>query len=239
MADTILEKMLKRIFNKNTTLLISSLTYHSIIALIPTMLLTMLILNYLNLNITLNIEEIFTYIGRDLISNLIIASFTIYLISRAFFILFKERFTLLKSLLFSISGSIFIIVFSTSFLMTYLIQNSYLEPLVKLVVIFIFFLTINTVMSEANFKFSLLFSLSFSSISFLMFYFFFNVGKSLLNYENYYGILAPIFLIILAINLFIYIVYFSYIGAEEFTINSNIKHQNKSKIIKARLQKGQ
>ena len=239
MSDTMIEKILKRAFNKNTTLLISAITYHSIISLIPTLLLTLLILDYLSIDIGINLDNIFIYIGGNLWTNLLIASFTIYLISRMFLILFKDKFSLIKSLFFSILGSIFTILFCTSFLLTYLIENNYLEPIFKLLVLLAFFLIVNLTLTPQNLKHSLLFSLPFSTISFLLFYFFFTLGKSLTNYENYYGILSPIFLIILAINSFIYIVYISYIITDEFTKNSIIKSPKESKIIKARLQKRQ
>lgn len=223
MSIILINNLFKRLNNKNTTLLIASFTYHSIISLIPTLLLTTLILNYLNIKMVLDLDFLFIHIGNNFWTNFLICFFSIYWISKNFFIILKERFSLIKSLIFSFFGSIIIILFLTSFISTYLIDNLPLSNLAKLLTLFAFLFTIINVISNANFKYSFIFSLSFSAVSLLLFHTFFNIANFFVNYEKYYGILAPIFLIILAIHLFIYIIYFAYVGAEEFTKISNIR----------------
>lgn len=223
MTKIIFDLLIKRITNKNTKLLISSLTYYSIISLIPTLLLTTLILDFFHLQINMDLTVIFNYIGGSFWSNFIIVFFSIYLISRIFFVILKDRFSLPKSLIFSIAGSLLLIIFLVSFISSYLIENFYLENIIKLLLLFTLLFLIIFMVSKSNLKYSLIFSSAFSLVSLILFYGFFYAATFFINYENYYGILAPIFLIILAINLFINLIYITYIGAEEFTKISNIR----------------
>lgn len=223
MSIFLINNLFKRINSKNTNLLIASFTYHSIISLIPTLLLTMLILNYLNIKMIFDLDFLFVHIGNNFWANFLICFFSIYWISKNFFIILKERFSLIKSLIFSFFGSLIIILFLTSFISTYLIDNIAVSNLAKLLTLFMFLFVIITTISSANFKYSFIFSLAFSAVSLLVFHAFFSIAIFFIDYEKYYGILAPIFLIILSIHLFIHIIYFAYIGAEEFTKISNIR----------------
>lgn len=223
MNKVIAEMILKKLNSKKTNLLLSSLSYYSILAIIPTLLVVTSLLKFLGLEIYLEYQDFFDLISLNMLSNTIISLVTLYMISRIFFVMLKDRFSLLKSLAFSIVFSLLLIIFLSSFLSTYLLQNNVLSIAIKVVLVFTFFFLLLYFISESNAKYSLIFSLVFSLVSNIFIYFFIIVTSFFINYENYYGILAPIFLIILAMNIFIYIARLAYISAEEFTKISRIK----------------
>lgn len=223
MNKLIFEMISKRINNKNTKLIISSLTYYAILALIPTLLLTMLILKNLNLNIPYNYHNFLDKIMSDFFVDFFIVIVIFFMISRIYFFILKEKFSLSKSLVLSISFSLLSVSFLTLFITTYMINNFIVSNLIKASLLFCFFFILIYFSSISSLKYSLLVSLLFSLICNLFFYLFFYAATFFIGYENYYGFLAPVFLLILAIYLFIYISCIAYIGAEEFTKISKIK----------------
>jgi hypothetical protein len=72
-------------------------------------------------------------------------------------------------------------------------------------------------------KFSMLFSLPFSLIINLFFYFFELISISFFSYETYYGLLSPIFLLILEIHIIIHIIYLYFLFSNTYTKISKIK----------------
>lgn len=223
MNEIILKLFIHRLSNPKTKLIISSLSYYAILALIPTFLLITIILKIFDVPIYLEYKYIFDKISISLISNTLVSVITIYMISRLFLIIIKEKFSPIKSIILSIIFSMLMIVFLTLFFSTYILANNYISALLKVIIVFLFLFSIILTFSRANFKYSIIFSLIASIVSNLLLYAFILSVSFFINYENYYGILAPIFLIILAIHLFIYIVCVAYIGAEEFTKISKIK----------------
>lgn len=223
MNEIILKLFTQRLSNHKIKLIISSLSYYAILALIPTFLLITIILKTFDVPIYLEYKYIFDKISINLISNALVSFITIYMISRLFLIIIKEKFSPIKSIILSIVFSILMIAFLTLFFATYILTNNYISALLKILIVFSFLFSIILTFSRANFKYSMLFSIIASIVSNLLLYVFILSVSFFINYENYYGILAPIFLIILAIHLFIYIVCIAYIGAEEFTKISKIK----------------
>jgi len=223
MNKLILNRIIKRITNKNDRLLISSLSYYSILALIPTILLTTLILKTFNIPIYIKYQSFFNLISINFISNFFIVIITIYMISRVFLLLLKKHFSTIKSLSFSIALSISMIIFLTLFFTSYTIANSFFSNTIRFILIMLFFLTISLWLSTSSFKYSLLFSIFYSIISNIFLQIFFYFATFFSNYEKVYGILSPMFIIILAIHLFIYITHIIYITSEEFTKISKIK----------------
>jgi uncharacterized BrkB/YihY/UPF0761 family membrane protein len=145
------------------------------------------------------------------------------MISRIFLIVLKYQFAIVKSILISLGLSLLSIAFLSTFLLTFIIENQYLKLTIQALITFIFLFIIIYALSKANLKYSLLFSIGAAITSNILIYMFFIITKFFIHYENYYGLLAPIFLIILAIHLFIYLVFIFFIGAEEFTKISSIK----------------
>ena len=202
---------------------ISSLTYYAILSIIPTFLLVKLLLNFFHLNYDNNYSYLFDYIKENQTFDIIVFSVITYMISRTFFFMYQNRFSTLKSLIFSFISSVFLVVFFACFIMSQSIRNPLLSILLKGVVTFLFCFLLLYFISKSNLKYSLIFSLSFSVISNIFIYFFISLTTFFLNYEKYYGVFAPFFLTILAIHLSIYLLYITYISSEEFTKISKIK----------------
>lgn len=213
----------KRLTNPKTKLLHSSISYYSIISLIPTISFINIILANFNFKFYYKYSNIFTHINTNKFSNLLVSIITIYMISRIFLIVLKYQFAIVKSILISLGLSLLSIAFLSTFLLTFIIENQYLKLTIQALITFIFLFIIIYALSKANLKYSLLFSIGAAITSNILIYMFFIITKFFIHYENYYGLLAPIFLIILAIHLFIYLVFIFFIGAEEFTKISSIK----------------
>lgn len=223
MNKIIFDMFVKEFQKTKTKLLLSSLSYYAILALIPTLSLTTLILKFFEIPLYLENQEIFDSISINLISNILVSIVTIYMISRIFLIILKDKFSTIKSYLLSFAFSILLIIFLTLFLTSFTLTNNWISFSIKFLSVSFFLFLIIKIISKANYKYSLLFSLSFSLISNIFFYIFFIIASFFINYENYYGILAPIFLIILVIHILIFLFYTAFIGAEIFTKISNIK----------------
>lgn len=222
MNEIILKSIISKITNKKTKLYISTLTYYSIIAIIPTLVLSATILRIFNLEFYFQYKYIIDEITLSPLSNLIISLITLYMISRIFYILLKDRFSLLKSVVITIVFSLLLVLFLSLFFASYLVSNIYLSLTIKIILLFSFCFLLLYFTSNSKLKYNFIFSFFFSIISIIFINFFILITSFFINYENYYGILAPVFIIILALNLFIYLAYITYIGAEEFTKISSI-----------------
>ena len=222
MNKLILNSILKRIEKEKTKLLISSLTYYAILAIIPTSVLSITLLNIFNRGSNYY-QILFSKLSLNLFSNIIISSITIYMISRIFFLIIREKKTLIKSLFYSILFAIVFVLMFTVFLYTTSIKNVYLNWSLKLTSIFLFSFSTIHFISKSKLKYSVIFSLLFCLISNIFIFIFTTATNFFINYESYYGVLAPIFLLILSLNLFIYMFIIAYISSEEFTNFSNIK----------------
>lgn len=223
MEKLLIENILLRLKKTKTKLLISSLSYYAILAIIPTLFLSTIILDFFNISLNLKYEFIFNKTGESMISGFIITGVVIYMISRVFLLLLKDKFSTLKSIIYSVLFSFVFIAIFTIFLSTYTLNSPYWNYLFKFLTIFILLFILLYFSSDSNYKYSLAFSLLFSLIINTFLFFFSIASTFFLNYENYYGLLAPIFIIFLAIKLIIYIIMFSYISSEEFTKISSIK----------------
>lgn len=223
MNRAILNLIIKKMNSSSNRFLVSSLSYYAILAIIPTFLLLAIILENFNISILENYKNILDKLTINWAANSIIFLVIIYMISKTFFNAYNNKFSIIKSLLLSVISSIGLIIFLTLFLSTYTIPNNILSIALKVLLIFLFSLLLFYFTSQANFKYSCLFSFFLSIFSNIFLYFFLLSASFFINYENYYGILAPIFIIILAIHLFIYITFIAYISAEEFTKISKIK----------------
>ena len=114
-------------------------------------------------------------------------------------------------------------MFSLCFFHVIFNKNIYLSFIIKFILLTGTLFSIIFFIGKANAKFSLLFSTVFSSVITILFYAFFYAANFFINYEKYYGVLSPIFLVFLALHLFINLVSLAYICAEEFTKIPNIK----------------
>ena len=223
MNKLIFDSILKRIEKKETKLIVSSLTYYAILAIIPTIILSVVILKNFNLASYMKYENIIQKLSLNFFSNTLVSIVTLYMIARAFYLLIKNKYSFIKSLLFSSLFAILFIFFLTSFLYVFSIKSIVVNTILKFVLIFAFLFIVIHFLSSSKLRYSFIISLLFSLVL-NVFIFIFSVATTFfIDYENYYGILAPVFILILAMNLFIYIVVIAYICAEEFTFFSNIK----------------
>lgn len=223
MEQLLIQRIILRIKDSKTKLLVSSLSYYAILAIIPTIFLTINVLNIFKVPLDFNHQFIRDKIGGNIVSGVVITGIVIYMISRAFLLIFKSKYPFIKSLIFSIILSIIFIIILTVFLATYTVSNLYLSNLIKILLLFIALLIFLYFVSNSNMKYSLIFSAFFSPTLATFFYFFAKISAFFIHYENYYGILAPIFIIFLAINIAINIISIAYISSEEFTYISKIK----------------
>lgn len=223
MNKIILDRILKKLSKKQTKMLIFSLSYYAVLSLFPTILLLYNLLDSISLNSRLYFFDNYQYLLSKNFINITVFCIIIFMISRMFFLLLHERFSLKKSLVFSLIFAISFILFLCSFFLSFLLENIFFSICVKFLLIFVFILSLLVVISEANLKYSLWFSFGFSIISLFYIYFFSLISNYFLDYENIYGILAPFFIVILELHLYIYLIFLSYIGAEEFTKISRIK----------------
>lgn len=223
MNKFILDRMLVRFKNQKTQFMISSLSYYAILALIPTLLLTTTILKFFNINPYLKYQDFLDSISINNFSNLIVFIITLYMISRIFFVSIKAKFSTLKSIVLSIIFSIIIITFLGLFLSTYTLKTLIISIIMRFLLLTIFIFLIIQILSKSELKYSIIFSLITSIFSIIFISIFSLIASFFINYENYYGMLAPIFIIILIIHIFINIVIFAFICAEEFTKISKIK----------------
>lgn len=222
MNKLILDMIVKRLKKTDSKLLISSISYYAFLAIIPTIIFSISIVKFFNLDIDSTYLKIIDIISINPLSNTLIFFIVTYMISRIFYVILRKKFKTLKSLLFSFLFSFVLIFFFVIFFTLYRL-NIVLSLLFKFILVFILLFLILHISSEAKLKYSLLFSLSFSLVINTFLYLFSIVSYFFIDYNQYYGIFAPIFLSILTIHLTIYIVYIAYICAEEFTKISNIK----------------
>ena len=223
MNELILKSISRKLTNKKSKLYLSTLSYYAIIALIPTIVLSSSILRIFNLEVYSKYKYLIDEISSNSFTNVTISVITIYMISRIFYTLLEGKFTTIKTIVLTLFFSVLLVLFLCLFLSTYLLSNMLLETILKISLICIFNFLILQFISNSNLKYSLIFSLSFSILNNIVIHFFTIVTYFFINYEVYYGALAPVFLMILGINIFILLTYISYIGAEEFTKISNIK----------------
>lgn len=223
MNRLIFNSILKRIEKKETKLIISSLTYYAILAIIPTIILSVIILKFFNVSSYLKYEEAIQKFSLNTFPNIILSLVTIYMISRAFYLILKSKYSLIKSVIYSMLFALMFILFSTSFLYILSIRNIISGVFLKSALTFAFSFIIIHFLSTSKLRYSIIVSFFFSIVSNVFIFIFTSATTFFLNYENYYGIFAPIFLLILALNLFLYITAIAYICAEEFTFFSNIK----------------
>lgn len=223
MENLLIQRIFFRMKETKTKLLIFSLSYYAILAIIPTVFLTITILDFFKISIDFKYQFIYDKIGQNIISGLVITGVVIYMISRIFLLILKDKFSFVKSLIFSIILSLIFIVILTVFLSTYALSNIYLSSFIKFLLLFSFLFILLYFLSNSNMKYSLIFTTFFSLIISAFLYFFSIISAFFINYENYYGLLAPIFTIFLAINITIHIVSIAFIVSEEFTYISKIK----------------
>lgn len=223
MNKIIFDSIYKRITSSKTKFIASALSYYAIVAIIPTLILSIFILKTFNVNIPIIYQQILEKLSLNVFSNILISTITIYMISKVFFTILKNKKSAIKSLLLSITYSLISIAFISCFLFASVIKNTLIHFFIVNALIFSFLLVIICFSSTSKLRYSIISSLTFSVISYLFIYFFQIATSFFIDYENYYGVLAPIFLFILAIHIFIYISIYAYICAEEFTKISNIK----------------
>ena len=111
MENLLIQRIFFRMKETKTKLLIFSLSYYAILAIIPTVFLTITILDFFKISIDFKYQFIYDKIGQNIISGLVITGVVIYMISRIFLLILKDKFSFVKSLIFSIILSlIFILV---------------------------------------------------------------------------------------------------------------------------------
>ena len=208
MNKFILDKLLFRFNDKQTKFKISSLSYYSILALIPTLILTVSILRFFRIEPPIKHQTFLSFLQINTLSSSIVFFITIFMLSRVFFILIKDKFSMKKSLFFALTFSLLMLIILSLFFMTYTIKNIYLNISLKLSILFCFFFLLIHFLSKSNIKYTLIFSSLTAFVSYSFFYLFSITTSFFVNYENYYGLLAPTFIIILGIHVFINIVFF-------------------------------
>jgi len=223
MNKAILSVFIKRLFDTKTNLIISTLTYYFLLAIIPTFLLLNLLLEFIHI-------QPFNLPFKTLSSSNFSLSFTIslllislYLLSRVFFTFLQTKKSFKFSLLFSLLLSLATIILLSLLILTFIIKNHFLRLVFRVTILAITLILINLIIDMKNIKYSLIFSLPFSAIINVFFYIFELFSKQFLEYENYYGLLAPLFIFILEINIVIYLIYIYYLLTETYTKISSIK----------------
>ena len=223
MNKAILKLFLRQLFNEKTTLIISTLTYYFLLAIIPTFLLLNLLLKSIHFS-SLNLPFInafsYDFSFSFIISLLLI---TLCLLSRVFFTFLQTKRSIKYSFLYSLLLSFAFFVLLTLFLCTFLLENSFIKHVFLFILLTITLIIISVVINVKVLKYSLIFSSPFSIIICCFLYLFEAFSTQFLQYENYYGLLAPLFIFILEINLVIYLIYSYYLLSETYTKISNIK----------------
>ena len=216
-------KSISKRFTIKSKLLISSLTYNAILALVPTIIITNKVLDFFSIQLPAKMMNAIDFSTPNSLTNSWVLVITFVMISRMFLTILKNKFSTFKSSSLSLLFSILLVAFLAIFLTSYALESTSISYTLRCFLIIIFMLITLIFFSKANLKYSIIFSFIFSAIINVLFYFL-SVGFTyLIDYDNLYGILAPIFLAILTINIFIYITFFTYISAEEFTRISKIK----------------
>ena len=102
MNKIILDCIYKRIKDKKTKFIASTLSYYAIISIIPTLNLSTFILKTLFSKTYINYQSILDFFDYTTFSNLFISIITLYMISKLFFILLKNHKSTIKALILSI-----------------------------------------------------------------------------------------------------------------------------------------
>ena len=223
MNKLILSLITKRLKQQKHNFLLTALTYYVVLAFIPTYLLTLFLLEQLGINVKTHWFLLDNLFATNWIANTSVSIVIFYMISRAFFILYQNRFSTIKSFFLTVLTSILLIIFLTFFVYSYAIDFPLLSITLRMILTCFFLFFIYYFTSISSLKYSIIFSCAFSVISNIFLYFFRIITSFFINYETYYGSFSPIFIIILTLHLLIYILYIGYVCAEEFTKISSIK----------------
>ena len=203
-------------------IIVASLTYNAILALIPTIILTLNLISPLSKEIPLY-DLIENLSIPNLVSNIFIFTIVFTMLIRLFLEPLKRKYSLVKALIFSLISAVMLVAAMSLFLITYIISNQVLQTITRILLAFIFSLFVLKLFTKSNLKYSFIFSLTLSVIFVIYINFFVLLTKYFIDYRPMYGILAPLFVIILGINGLIFILYFSSIASEQFTKISNVK----------------
>ena len=221
MERMILKTILKDFFSKKTKLLICTLTYYTILALIPSIIAITMILSLLKINILPALPKEFLNLKTSF-STLTIFAISLYFVARIFNVLISKK-SGYNELILSFVLSIISVTFIIMFLFTFFITNSALQFIIQSSLISFILVLINYFFigefSASSFATSSLFSLIIMGF----FYFFLFLSKDYINLENYYGFLGPIFMSILVIHIVINIAYLNFCVAKTYASFSGIK----------------
>lgn len=223
MNKLILNSIFKKLENKNNKLLVSSLSFQAILAIIPTIISTSMILNFFDISIPENFSFLLILINKSWIPNSLVFLFSFYIISKLFYSILKVNYSFKKAIIFSAFSSLLTIAFLIAFFLTYILKNNLITILAKTSITFIFAFSIFEIFGRSSFKYNVIFSVLFSIISTTFIYIFSLVFFFFIEYEKYYGFLSPIFISIILVHYLIYIALTFYICSEEFTKFSKIK----------------
>ena len=223
MNKIIFETILKR-FNSNARKhLTISLTYYCILALLPTILILSLITSFFNISIIVKHDFFYSKDTLNFVPNIIFFATAIYLISRVFSVVYRQKNGPIKSFVISLAFSLISISFLTIFIFTFTIKSTYIKLFLQFMILCFFLFIIIRFFSYSSSRYALIFSAIFSPIAILLIYGFALVSQFFINYENLYGILSPLFLFIFLLNILINVASIFYISSEEFTKISKIK----------------
>ena len=223
MNKLMLNLIFKKLESKNTKLLISSLSFQIILAIIPAIISISSILIFFNISITSEYQFLLILINKKTIQNSLAFVFSFYIISKLFFSISSLKHPIKYSFILSITLTITTILFIALFSATYIITNTLLSVLLKLILILLISFFIFSFFANSTFKYNLVFSTAFSVASSTFIFIFNLVFSFLIQYENYYGFLAPFFTTVILIHYLIYLGALFFICAETFTKFSKIK----------------
>ena len=202
MNRVILSNIISEFFSKNNKLIICSLSYHIAIALVPNLLLVYKLLSTFNINASssflLKIGPLYSES-----SLLIIFGISLLLLYKGFHMIFYDKSNPFLPLFLSF----FIITFLPAITLSSIIKNTMLKICFQFFLTVVLLILFNYISNKKISIISFVFSSLFSFIL-IAFYFFFEViEKEFLHYDNYYGYLSPLFLILLEIYISINIIY--------------------------------
>ena len=221
MERIILKAIIKDFFNKNTKLLICTITYYTILALIPSIIAITMILNTLKIDVIPTLPKEFLTIKTGF-STLTIFIISLYFIGRIFYVLVNKKRTNNQLFLSSILALISI-AFTMLFLFTFFIEIDLIKFIIQSALISFILTSINC-FSLRNFSISsFIISSLFSLIIMVFFHFFLLLSKDFINLDNYYGFLGPFFMSILVIHIVVNIAYLSFSTAKAYSTFSSIK----------------
>ena len=223
MNGLIMRIIVSRINSKRSNFVVSSVSYYAILTLIPTFVISASVIEMIGFDLPKEYKYIFTNLTTSNISNIIIILLMFFMISKAFFSAFSNKFNSKKSLFLSIISTFTTITFLIFFLLSYTFKSPVLSFLGRVVFSAVFLFLTLKFMSKSNLKYSIIFSIIFSFFLNFLLKLFLLAAEFFINYERYYGVLAPIFIAILALHFTIYFTFIAYVCAEEFTKISKIK----------------